>query len=155
MQLSSFTDLLCYGQSLGGNLGIRCWLDRPSRGELEGGVELFFSAELRVLGVGLGGGRYVGRWGKGNPGGHVSVTDALCLLIGDYGDFDLADALDDPGKCLWQPASATPVAPGGVGSGFLPTDNSEKLYSTPQPPHSSGEHWWACICSREHWWACI
>ena len=117
-------------------------LDRPSRGELEGGVELFFWAELGVLGVRLGGGRYLGTRGKGNPGGqfHVSVTDALCVLIGEYGDFDLADALDDPGKCLWQPASATPAAPGGLGSGFLPTDSSEKLYSTPQPPHSSGEH---------------
>lgn len=71
MQLSSFTDLFCCGQSLPGKLGIRGCLDRHTTGSWRE-VELFFSAELGVVGVRLAG-SYLGSWGKGPGGGSIPL----------------------------------------------------------------------------------
>ena len=68
VQLSSFTDLFCCGQSLPGKLGIGGCLDRHTTGELERGVELFFSAKLGVVGVGLGRGEISGQLGQRKAG---------------------------------------------------------------------------------------
>ena len=68
VQLSSFTDLFCCGQSLLGKLGIGGCLDRHTTGELERGVELLFSAELGVVGVGLGRGEISGQLGQRKAG---------------------------------------------------------------------------------------
>ena len=122
VQLSSFTDLFCCGQSLLGKLGIRGCLDRHTTGELERGVELFLSAELGVVGVRLAGEAI---WAAGES--RVAGSIPLLLMPCVFSQVRM-------GTLIWLMLWMTPVsgsgslpqllhAPGWVGPGFLPKDD--------------------------------